>query len=105
MQIRGCFSIKKEIILHLLWSVFHIHRGTYRHTQAHQTTETKTGYLSVLPRGESQWGSAFSSRDCKCHAVPLLHPGKSTVVEKLRCNHSSYYRRDVKLVYVIKIIK
>lgn len=55
----------------------------YTHTQACTDTqllptETKVGYLSVLPRGESQWGAAFSSCMCKCRAVSLLHLGKST---------------------------
>lgn len=55
---------------------------TYLDTQLFPT-ETKAGYLSVLPRGESQWGAAFSSCMCKCHAVLLQHLGKSTE-EKLR---------------------
>lgn len=37
----------------------------------------------LLPRGESQWGAAFSSCMCKYHAVSLLHLGKSTE-EKVR---------------------
>ena len=34
--------------------------------------------IYLLPRGESQWGAAFSSCIYKCFAFPLLHLGKST---------------------------
>lgn len=62
----------------------HYYTYTETHTDAQLLpSETKAGCLSVLPRGESQWGAAFSSCMCKCHAVPLLHLGKSTE-EKLR---------------------
>lgn len=76
------FSFSKEIILHGWCAISTCTQNTHTHTQL-LPTETKAGCLSVLPRGESQWGAAFSSCMYKCHAVPLLHLGKSTE-EKLR---------------------
>lgn len=68
---------------HLARSVYY-YMDTETHTDIQLLpTETKAGCLSVLPRGESQWGAAFSSYMCKCHAVPRLHLGKSTE-EKMR---------------------
>lgn len=81
MHIRILFQPHKAD--HLPQLVYHyMYTQTYTGTSL-LPTEIKAGYLSVLPRGESQWGAAFSSCMCKCHAVPLLHLGKSTE-EKLR---------------------
>ncbi len=69
-----------KIILHGRSSITCTQRHTHRQLLP---AETRAGCLSVLPRGESQWGAAFSSCMCKCHAVSLQHLGKSTE-EKLR---------------------
>lgn len=77
MYIKFPFKPTKNIFLGA-WTVTFTHKNT-----GLLPGETKAGYLSVLPRGGSQWGAAFSSCLCECCAVPKLHLGKSTK-EKLR---------------------
>lgn len=99
------FTFKSKRRYHLAqWLYYQMYTQTYLDTQLFPT-ETKAGYLSVLPRGESQWGAAFSSCMCKCHAVLLQHLGKSTE-EKLRVQslcllwrrHAAGYHQEVKKI-------
>lgn len=62
------YGLEQQIFFHDLCTITHTHKAP----------ETKAGCLSVLPRGESQWGAAFSSCMLKCYTFPLLHLDKSS---------------------------
>lgn len=61
--------------------LLHVYRNT--ETFSYCLLRLKLDVYLCYPEVRVNGGAAFSSCICKCHAVPLLHLGKSTE-EKLR---------------------